>query len=164
MNPPSAWLAAKRSNRKVAEQLWTFPAPKGPQGRYQPADPFFWGIWKFSKNKSAAESLLQHLCQCSSVEQLVDASGGYDLPGLSELRDFRIWAQAEPPRGTLYHYPPRGDEIASVAAAPAPAAIGVQIYFQAIHAKMIARVTQGGESIDRTIAWAESTLADIAGK
>ena len=27
--------------------------------------------------------------------------------------------------------------------------------------KMIARVTQGGASIDKTIAWAESTLEDL---
>ena len=54
MNPPSAWAVAKRDNPKVAEQLWTFPAPKGPKGRFQPAGPFYWGIWKFSKNKAAA--------------------------------------------------------------------------------------------------------------
>ena len=36
MNPPSAWAVAKRDNPKVAEQLWTFPAPKGPKGRFQP--------------------------------------------------------------------------------------------------------------------------------
>src|SRR5205807_6051596 len=74
MNPPSAWAVAKRDNPKVAEQLWTFPAPKGPKGRFQPGLPFYWGIWKFSKNKSAAKSLLIYLSQRSSVEQLVAGS------------------------------------------------------------------------------------------
>ena len=32
MNPPSAWAVAKRDNPKVAEQLWTFPSPRGPEG------------------------------------------------------------------------------------------------------------------------------------
>jgi ABC-type glycerol-3-phosphate transport system substrate-binding protein len=162
MNPPSAWAVAKRENPKVGEQLWTFPPPKGPHGRYQPGDPMYWGIWNFSKNKSAAKSLLNYLSQRNAVEQIVAAGGGYDVPGFLGLRDFAIWAEAGPPKGTLYHYPPRDDQILSVVAAPAPAAIGAQIYFQAIMTKMIARVTQGGASIDKTIAWAESTLKDLA--
>jgi hypothetical protein len=32
LNAPSAWAAAKRDAPKVAEQLWTFPTPKGPKG------------------------------------------------------------------------------------------------------------------------------------
>ena len=35
MNPPSAWAVAKRDNPKLAGQLWTFPSPRGPKGRYQ---------------------------------------------------------------------------------------------------------------------------------
>ena len=96
MNPPSAWAVAKRDNPKVAEQLWTFPSPKGPKGRFNPGLPFFWGIWKFSKNKAAAKSLLTHLSQRAAVEQLVIASGGFDIPSFSGLRDFKIWAEVGP--------------------------------------------------------------------
>ena len=32
MNPPSAWAVARRDNPKLAAQLWTFSAPKGPKG------------------------------------------------------------------------------------------------------------------------------------
>jgi ABC-type glycerol-3-phosphate transport system substrate-binding protein len=161
MNPPSAWAQAKRDNLQVATQLWTFPPPKGPRGRCQPSQPVYWGIWNFSKNKAAAKSLLTHLSQRAAVEQLVTASGGYDIPAFAGLRDFPIWSEAGPPRGTLYHYLPRDDQILSVVGAPAPAAIGAQIYFQAIMTKMIARVTQGGASIDKTIAWAESTVEEL---
>ena len=56
-NPPSAWAVAVRDNPKVAEQLWTFPSPKGPKGRIDPTVPFFWGVWSFSKNISAAIDL-----------------------------------------------------------------------------------------------------------
>lgn len=158
MNPPSAWAVAKRDNPKVGEQLWTFPAPKGPKGRYQPGLPYFWGVWKFSNNKSAAKSLLMHLSQRSSVEQLVDASGGYDIPPFSGLRNFKVWAEQGPPKGTIYNYPPRDDQIVSIAAAPAPTPIASQIYAQATLTKLIAKCTQGGESIDKAMGWAASEL------
>jgi ABC-type glycerol-3-phosphate transport system substrate-binding protein len=158
MNPPSAWAVAKRDNPKVAEQLWTFPAPKGPKGRHQPGLPFYWGIWKFSKNKSAAKSLLNFLSQPAAVEQLVIGSGGYDIPPWSSMRGYKVWAEAGPPKGTLYHYPPTGDEIVSIAGAPAPPQIGAQMYAQATLTKMIAKYTQGNESMDKVLAWAASEL------
>ena len=99
MNPPSAWAVAKRDNPKVAEQCWTFPSPKGVKGRYAPGQPFFWGIWKWSKNIPAAKSLLAHLSERSSIERMVAASGGYDIPGFSGLRDFKTWAEEGPPKG-----------------------------------------------------------------
>ncbi len=158
MNPPSAYAVAKRDNPKVAQQLWTFPAPKGPSGRYQPGLPFFWGIWKFARNKSAARSLLTHLSQRESVERLVTASGGYDIPPFPSMRDFRIWREVGPPKGTLYHYPPGSDQIVSMSGAPAPAPIAMQMYAQATIPKMIAKYTQGKESMDRVIGWASSEL------
>lgn len=158
MNPPSAWAVARRDNPQIAKQLWTFPAPKGAKGRYQPGLPYFWGIWKFAKNKSAAKSLITHLSQRSSVEKLVAASNGYDIPGFAGLRDFKTWATEGPPKGTIYHYPPREDQIVSIAAAPAPPAIASQIYSRATMPKMIAKFTQGGDSIKRTIDWATSEL------
>src|SRR5207248_637622 len=155
MNPPSAWAVAKRDAPKVAEQLWTFPAPKGPKGRYEPFLPYYWTVWSFSQNKPAAKSLLTHLSQRASVEQLVAASQGYDIPPYDKLRDFKTWAEQGPPPGTIYNYPPRDpDRIASIAAAPAPPDIAVQIYTQATMTKMIAHGTKGGESIERAIAWA----------
>ncbi|MSQ60047.1 MAG: extracellular solute-binding protein [Betaproteobacteria bacterium] len=158
MNPPSAWAVAKRDNPKVAEQLWTFPAPKGPMGRYHPGLPFYWGIWKFSKNKSAARSLLTYLSQRSSSEQLVQGSGGFDMPSFAKLRDFKIWNEAGPPKGTLSHYPPSGDVIVSIPGAPAPAAIASQMFAQATMPKMIAKFVQGGESMDKVMGWAASEL------
>ena len=158
MNPPSAWAVAKRDAPQVAEQLWTFDMPKGPKGRYQPFLPYFWGIWGFGKNKAAAKSLLRHLSQRENVARLVEASQGYDIPAFAKLRDFPTWLEQGPPKGTLYHYPPRESQVASIAAAPAPPKIAVQIYTQATMTKMIARTTQGGESIDKAIDWAESEL------
>ena len=158
MNPPSAWAVARRDNPQVAEQLWTFPAPKGPKGRFTPFLGFFWGIWKFSKNKAAAKSLLLHLSQRSAVERLVVASSGFDIPPFPSLRNFPVWAEVGPPKGTLYHYPPRGDEILSIPGAPAPSGLGLQMYSQALMTKMIARYVQMGEPANKVIAWAGSEL------
>jgi ABC-type glycerol-3-phosphate transport system substrate-binding protein len=158
MNPPSAWAVAKRDAPQVAEQLWTHGMPAGPAGRYAPFLPYFWGIWNFGKNKNAAKDLLLFLSQRSSVEKMVDASAGFDLPAFEKLTDFKIWAEIGPPKGTLYHYPnPHNHQILSVAAAPAPPKIAVQIYSQGIHTKMIVRILKG-EPMEKTLAWAEGEL------
>jgi ABC-type glycerol-3-phosphate transport system substrate-binding protein len=157
-NPPSAWAVAVRDAPKVGEQLWTFPSPKGPKGRFDPAVPFFWGAWKFSPNKSAAKSLLTYLCQRSSVEQTVAASKGYDIPPFSGLHDFKTWSDEGPPKGTVYNYPPRGEVEMVIPYSPAPAKIANQIYVQATVPKMIAKCTTQGQTVAQAIDWAASEL------
>jgi hypothetical protein len=158
MNPPSAWAVAKRDAPQVAEQCWTHGMPAGPKGRYSPFLPYFWGIWNFSKNKPAAKSLLVALSQPAAVEKLVAASGGYDLPSFEKLTTLKTWAEEGPPKGTLYHYPnPHNHQILSIAAAPAPPKIAVQIYTQGIMTKMTVRHMQG-ETMEKTLAWAESEV------
>ena len=158
MNPPSAWAVAKRDAPKVAEQCWTHGMPSGPKGRYAPFLPYFWSTWNFSKNKPAAKSLLAHLSTRAAAEKMVIASGGYDLPSFDKLTDFKTWAEEVPPKGTLYHYPnPHNHQILSVAAAPTPHRIAVQIYVQALMTKMIVKHAQG-EAMEKMLAWAESEL------
>jgi ABC-type glycerol-3-phosphate transport system substrate-binding protein len=158
MNPPSAWAVAKRDAPQIAEQCWTHGFPTGPKGRFAPFLPYFWAIWNFGKNKTAAKSLLVHLSQRSSAEKMVAASGGYDLPSFSKLTDFKTWAEEGPPKGTLYHYPnPHNHQVLSVSAAPAPPKIAHQIYTQGLQTKMIVRFIQG-EPIEKTLAWAESEV------
>ena len=157
-NPPSAWAVAVRDAPKVAEQCWHFPSPKGPKGRFDPAQPSFWGIWKFSPNKAAAKSLALHLWEKPSVEALVAGSHGYDIPCFGSLRQFKTWAEEGPPKGGIWNYPPRGEVIESVSGSPAPASIANQIYAQATMAKMVAQCTQSGKTIDQAIDWAASEL------
>jgi ABC-type glycerol-3-phosphate transport system substrate-binding protein len=158
MNPPSAWAVAKRDAPQVAEQCWTHGFPAGPKGRFAPFLPYFWGIWNFSKNKSAAKSVLVHLSQPSAAEKMVIASGGYDLPSFDKLTTFKTWAEEGPPKGTLYHYPnPHNHQVLSIAAAPAPHKVAVQIYYQGLMTKMIVKHAQG-EAMEKTLAWAESEL------
>jgi len=159
MNPPSAWAVAKRDAPQVAEQLWTHGMAAGPKGRFGPFLPYFWGIWSFGKNRTAAKSLLVHLSQPSAIAKMVAASGGYDLPSFANLTTLKTWAEEGPPKGTLYHYPnPYNHQILSIAAAPAPPKIAAQIYVQGIMTKMTVRHMQG-EPMEKTLAWAESEVA-----
>ena len=158
MNPPSAWAVAKRDAPKVAEQCWTHGFPVGPAGRFGPFLPFFWGTWSFSKNQSAAKSLLAAMSTAEAAEKMVIASGGYDLPSFEKLTTFKTWAEEAPPKGTLYHYPnPHNHQKLSIAAAPAPHKIAEQIYTQGIQTHMAVRHFKG-EAMDRTLDWAAKEI------
>jgi ABC-type glycerol-3-phosphate transport system substrate-binding protein len=155
MNPPSAWAVARRDAPQVAEQCWTHGFPAGPKGRFAPFLPYFLAVWNFSKNKEAAKSLILHLSQPSSIEKLVAASNGYDLPAYEKLTTLKTWAEEGPPKGTLYHYPnPYNHQTLSIAASPAPPKIAQQIYVNATLTKMCLRYFQG-ETMENTLAWAE---------
>jgi ABC-type glycerol-3-phosphate transport system substrate-binding protein len=158
LNPPSAWAVAKRDAPQVAEQLWTHGMPYGPKGRFAPFIPFFWGIWAFGRNKSAAKSLLAHLSTRSAAEKMVAASQGYDIPSFANLTTLKTWAEEGPPKGTLYHYPnPYNHQVLSIAGAPAPPKIAEQIYTQGVMTKMTVRHLQG-EPMEQTLSWAEGEV------
>jgi ABC-type glycerol-3-phosphate transport system substrate-binding protein len=158
LNPPSAWAVAKRDAPQVAEQCWTHGMPLGPNGRFAPCLPFFWGTWNFSKNKEAAKSLLMHLSQPRAIEQLVAASGGFDLPPFTKFSTLSTWAEEGPPRGTLYHYPnPYNHQVPSIAGSPAPPKIAAQIFTQGTMTKMTVRHLRG-EPMEQTLAWAETEV------
>ena len=159
-NPPSAWAVAVKDNPQVGSQCWTFPPPKGPQGRFTPYLPYFWGVWQFAKNKSAAKELIEWLMQREQVEPLVTAVHGYDLPPFESMSNFGVWQEEGPPKGTLSNYPMKAGHksIASIAAAPAPPDVAVQIYSQATMTKMVAKIGQSKEPIPKVIAWAKQEL------
>ena len=115
-------------------------------------------IWNFSKNIPAAKSLLAYLTMRENQEKLVNASSGFDLPPFASFLDFKAWEQVEPPRYTVYNFPPRRDVIPHLTGYPAPLKIGTQIYAQATMMKMIAQVTQSGKSVNDVINWAASEL------
>jgi ABC-type glycerol-3-phosphate transport system substrate-binding protein len=157
-NPPSAWAVAKRDAPQVAEKCWFGGFPKGPAGRYNPVLPRFYGVWKSSKNKEAAKSLLEYLAMRPAAEKQVAASQGYDIPPYPKFNDFKTWEDEGPPKGALYHYPIKGgDQVAGVVCSPAPPPIASQIWAQSIQAQMIVRYAKG-ESMDKVLAWAGSEL------
>lgn len=158
-NPPSAWAVAKRDAPKVAEDSWTFQGCVGPAGRFTAYLPFFWGVWKFSPNKSAAKELITFLMQRENVEERCNAVVGYDVPPFDSMHNFKIWETTAPPVGTVYNYPIRPFHHATphIAAAPAPADIAVQIYNRGTMSTMLAKL-QSGQSIKQVVAWANDEL------
>jgi ABC-type glycerol-3-phosphate transport system substrate-binding protein len=158
-NPPSAWAVAKRDAPKVAEDCWTFPAPKGPNGRFLPLGAFSWGIWKFSSNKTAAKELIEFLSQRENVEARCKVSLGYDVPPFPSMTDFKVWEEVGPPTGTVYHYPIRQSHHQQncIAVAPAPPEIAVQVYNRGTLPTMLAKL-QSGQSIKQVQDWAQDEL------
>jgi ABC-type glycerol-3-phosphate transport system substrate-binding protein len=158
-NPPSAWAVARRDSPKVAEDCWTFPAPKGPKGRFMPMGAFSWGVWKFAPNKSAGKELIEFLSQRENVEARCNASLGYDVPPFTSMSDFKVWEEVGPPKGTVYHYPVRKshNETTHIAVSPAPPDIAVQIYNRGTLPTMFAKL-QSGQTIPQVIAWAQDEL------
>jgi ABC-type glycerol-3-phosphate transport system substrate-binding protein len=158
-NPPSAWAVAKRDAPDVAADCWTFPAPSGPKGRFVPTLSYFWGIYKFSPNKSASKDLVEFLMQRDNVEARDNASEGYDLPPYAKLNNFKIWEEVGPPTGTVFNYPmrPASGQKPSLTASEAAPSVAVQIYNRAVHNQMFARL-RDGQTIDQVIAWAQDEL------
>jgi ABC-type glycerol-3-phosphate transport system substrate-binding protein len=158
-NPPSAWAVARRDAPKVAEDCWTFPAPKGPKGRFMPMGAFSWGIWKFAKNKSAGKELIEYLSQRDKVEARCSVTLGYDVPPFQSMTNFKVWDEVGPPKGTVYHYPVRAShkEKTHIAVSPAPPDIAVQIYNRGTLPTMFAKL-QSGQSIKQVIDWAKDEL------
>ncbi|TCZ56742.1 ABC transporter substrate-binding protein [Roseicella aquatilis] len=163
-NPPSAWAVAKRDAPQVAEKCWYAPFPAGPEGRFTPFLPFFWGIWSFGRNKPAAKALVEFLSERTSAERQTTTTNGYDIPPFQSMSDFKVWETEGPPTGFAYNYPakPHQQSRLTVAFAPAPAEMAVQAYVQAVNTKMIARAVQGGQTLDQAMAWAEGELRNFA--
>ena len=159
MNPPSAWAVARRDQPQIAEQTWHHGMASGPAGRHGPFTTPFWGLWNFGKNQSAGKSLLAALSQAPAIEAMVKASAGFDIPAFANLTTMKVWAEEGPPKGTLFHYPnPYNHQTLSIAAAPAPHKIAVQIYRQGLQTQMVVRYAIKGETMDKVIGWAASEL------
>jgi ABC-type glycerol-3-phosphate transport system substrate-binding protein len=158
-NPPSAWAVARRDAMKVAEDCWTFPAPKGPKGRFLPLGAFSWGVWGFSTNKTASKELIAFLSQRENVEARCNVTMGYDVPPFASMTDFKIWDEVSPPKGTVYHYPIRKshNQISHIAVSPAPPEIAVQVYNRGTLPTMFAKL-QSGMSISAVQDWAQDEL------
>jgi ABC-type glycerol-3-phosphate transport system substrate-binding protein len=157
-NPPSAYAVAKRDAPDVAADCWTFPPPAGPKGRFVPTLTFFWGIYNFSSNQTAAKELIEFLMQRKQVEERSTAVDGYDLPTFKSMNDFKVWETVSPPQGTVYNYPirPWHDSQPNITASEATPDVAVQIYQRAVHTGMVARLRE--QSIPQVVAWAQDQL------
>jgi ABC-type glycerol-3-phosphate transport system substrate-binding protein len=158
-NPPSAWAVAKRDAPEIAADCWTFPTPAGPKGRFMPYVPFYWGVWQFSKNKTAGKELIEWLSEREQAEPRTTATLGYDLPPFESMSNFKVWEETAPPKGTVYNYPTRTVHGAKphIACYPAPPEMAVQIYNRGIMPTMALKLATG-QSIPDVIKWAKGEM------
>jgi hypothetical protein len=88
----------RRAHPKVAGKL-DVPNTKGPQRPLPGGQPHF-GASEFLSNKPAAKS-----CSCTSLAPGGGTAGRgewqHDIPGFLGLRDFDLWAEEGPPKGTF---------------------------------------------------------------
>ncbi|MGE0764844.1 MAG: ABC transporter substrate-binding protein [Hyphomicrobiaceae bacterium] len=158
-NPPSAWAVAKRDAPEIAKDVWHFPNPKGKMGRLVPHRPYFWGIWQWSKNKQAAKDLMVHLSQREIVAKLSVPAAGYDIPPFLSMADLPVWADTEPPKGTIYNYPlrPHHEGEYYIVGSSGTPEMGEQIWNQYVIPQMVARMVSGN-SAKETIDWAQKEI------
>ena len=154
MNPPSAWAVAKRDAPKVAEQCWTHGFPAGPKGRFAPFLPYFWGIWNFSKNQSAAKSLLRAPVDRRRGREDGERQRRLRPAVVREADHLQGLGRGRAAEGHALPLPePVQPPDLSIAAAPAPHKIAEQIYNQGIQTQMAVRYFKG-EALDKTLDWA----------
>ena len=124
-----------------------------------PTQCYFWGVYKFSQNKSAGKDLIEFLMQRDNVEARDVSSSGYDLPPYAKLNDFKIWEEVGPPKGTVFNYPIRAasGQKPSLTASEAAPEVAVQIYSRGVHNQMFARL-RDGQTIDKVIDWAQDEI------
>ena len=136
------------------------PAAEGAEGTLPRGSAVLLGHLEILAQQIGGDEPLDLLVPRSSVEQTVAASHGCDIPPFEGLHDFKTWAEEAPPKGTIYHYPPRGDVEMVIRCSPAPAGIANQIYAQATAQKMIGKCTiEGQSSIRRSLGPPRSSRA-----
>jgi ABC-type glycerol-3-phosphate transport system substrate-binding protein len=158
-NPPSAYAVAKRDKPEIAADCWHFPNPKGKMGRLVPHRPYLWGIWKWANNQSAAKDLMTFLNQRENIEKCAVPAAGYDIPPFISMSDFNVWAEIEPPKGTIFNYPLRPHHEAEhyIVSSSAPVDMAVQIWGRYVIPSMVARMVQGANAKE-VMDWASEEL------
>ena len=93
------------------------------------------------------------------VEERAIASEGFNLPPQVSMSDFKIWAEVEPPQGTVYNYPirPWHDAEYYITGSSGPADIGVQAWNRGLIPTMVSKLVSG-QTIQQAIDWAKDEL------
>ena len=112
---------------------------------------------EFLQEQVGGQEPAAHVSTREAAEKLVAACDGYDLPPYTKFNDFKTWEEVGPPKGTLSHYPTKGDQVPIIPCAPAPPSVAAQIYTQAIVPKMVLRMAKG-EPMEKTLAWATAEV------
>ena len=79
------------------------------------------------------------------METLAVPVAGYDIPPFKSMSDLKIWAEVEPPKGTIFNYPirPWHDAEYYIPGSSGPPEIAVQMWNRGIQAGLRRPVPDG---------------------
>ena len=103
LNAISAIRTAEDLQLPFVNDLWIWPIPRGPHGRFGlPQATSVYSIWRFAQNKDAAEKFIADLCANSRQATLASRLFNFpSFPGAFPLKEIYKTAAAatNPPRG-----------------------------------------------------------------
>jgi multiple sugar transport system substrate-binding protein len=157
-NPHSHYLMAKDNKMPIAEQIYFHLSPQGPAGRHTPTVVRSLGIWKFSKNISAAKEFIKFHFSTENYSQFIMASECFNAPVYKSMEDHPAWTtdpKYEPIKesgkyGHLYGWPAPGDEKSQ------------HVTYAFVIPNMFAKAIMGA-STKEAINWAEAEIRRIYG-
>ena len=128
MNPPSAYAVAVRDKPEIAKQIVDFLVAEGAQGQVRPSQLLFLGHLELLERTSRRRRACWPISRPAKFRKSwLTASSGFDIPPFESFMDFKVWEEVEPPKYTVYNFPPRRDVIPHLTGYPAPLKIGTQM-------------------------------------
>ena len=159
-NPPSSWAVAVKDARPIGADIWHHDVPFGPKGAFRGAKQYNWCVWQHCKEPKAAMDLMEYMFEPENTYALIEASRGYDQPAFPKLYGAPTYANAAPPKGTLYNYTPRGEETMMAVGMPAPAVFAVKMWTKRFLPVMCAKAASGELKPKDAVKWAVGQLED----
>ena len=160
INPPSSWVVAVRDASRIGADVWQHDVPYGPKGAFRGASQHNWCMWQHCREQGAGKELMEYMLEPENAYALIAASRGYDQPAFPKLYDAPTYANATPPKGTLYNYIPRGEENMVAAGMPAPAKYATHLWTKRLIPVMCGKAASGEMKPGEAIAWAVGQLED----
>jgi len=92
LNPIGVCVDAFKERKEFADKLGVHSTPAGEDGkRYAYVQFRCLGIWKFSKNKELAKTLLRYLFQSKTYLEWIAAGSGYNSPPFRKYETHPLW-------------------------------------------------------------------------
>jgi len=155
-NPISAYETARTKNMPIHHDLYLHPTPAGPAGRYWGIGGAGLGIWQFSQQIEPAKAFLAYLFDEENYSAWIDASEGFNHPGLRSYESHPIWQKN--PKFTIL---PKELQYGRPRGWPAKPNEFIQIIEDAfILPDMVAKAVTG-TPIEQAIQWGEEHVRKV---
>jgi multiple sugar transport system substrate-binding protein len=169
LNAISATRTPEAQNLPFSKDLWIWPIPRGPHGRFGLEHVMgAYSIWKFAQNKENAQQFLADLC--INYKQATDASQLYNFPsfpGAYPFKQIRKTAAADthPPHGKYTILTTIAEKYTHNIGYPGTTNAAIDEIFQKyLIPQMFAQVSQGQMSAADSVKAISSQVNEIFAK